>query len=78
METNTPSTPAPHDPTSPTRPDVPWITDADVRRTYGLDVSHGASVPEEFEVVRARDEADVVEVMRYAAATGTPVVPQVY
>lgn len=76
METNTPSTPAPHDPTSPTRPDVPWITDADVRRTYGLDVSHGASVPEEFEVVRARDEADVVEVMRYAAATGTPVVPQ--
>lgn len=60
----------------PARPNVPWIADADVRRGYGVDASFGAHSPSDFEVVRARDEADVVEVMRYAAATGTPVVPQ--
>lgn len=57
-------------------PDVPWITDADVAATYGVDSSFGVHAPAEFEVVRARDEADVVEVLRYAAATRTPVVPQ--
>lgn len=60
----------------PARPDVPWVADPDVRATYGVDESLGAQAPDDFEVVRARDEGDVVEVLRYAVATGTPVVPQ--
>ncbi|GAB96844.1 glycolate oxidase [Kineosphaera limosa] len=63
-------------PNRPDLPDVPWIVDADVRAGYGVDASFGAQAPTDFEVVRARDEADVVEVLRYAAATGTPIVPQ--
>ncbi|WP_168581811.1 FAD-binding oxidoreductase [Gephyromycinifex aptenodytis] len=55
---------------------LPKLSDPDVKRTYGVDCSIGATAPEEFEVVRARDRDDVVEVMRFAAATGTPVVPQ--
>lgn len=59
-----------------TRPDVPWVDDPDVARTLAVDSSLGAAAPADFEMVRARDLADVVEVMRYAQATGTPVVPQ--
>lgn len=52
------------------------VTDPDVKATYAVDESVGAVAPGEYEVVRARDLADVVEVMRYAHETGTPVVPQ--
>ena len=52
------------------------VTDPDVRARYAVDESVGASAPGRFEVVRARDLGDVVEVMRWADATGTPVVPQ--
>ncbi|MGZ6741103.1 MAG: FAD-binding oxidoreductase, partial [Nocardioides sp.] len=52
------------------------VTDPDVRARYGVDESLGATAPEHFEVVRARDLADVVEVLRWAHETGTPVVPQ--
>ncbi len=58
------------------RPAVPWIDDPDVRAGYGVDASLAAAAPDAFEVVRARDEADVVEVLRFAAATNTAVVPQ--
>ena len=52
------------------------VADADVARTYGVDASPGAVSPEGFTVVRARDRADVVEVLTYAAAHRVPVVPQ--
>ncbi|HLS45018.1 MAG TPA: FAD-linked oxidase C-terminal domain-containing protein [Ornithinicoccus sp.] len=52
------------------------VADADVARTYGVDASPGAVAPEGFTVVRARDRADVVEVLTYAAAHRVPVVPQ--
>ncbi|QDO89342.1 FAD-binding protein [Ornithinimicrobium ciconiae] len=52
------------------------VTDPDVARTYGVDHSPGAVAPEAFTVVRARDRADVVEVLQYAAAHRTPVVTQ--
>ena len=52
------------------------VADPDVKATYAVDESVGATAPEHFEVVRARDLADVVEVMRWADATRTPVVPQ--
>jgi glycolate oxidase len=39
-------------------------------------MSLGATAPEHFTVVRARDLDDVVDVLRQAQATGTPVVPQ--
>src|SRR6476659_5031666 len=52
------------------------VTDPDVKATYAVDESVGAVAPGEYEVVRARDLADVVEVMRYAHETRTPVVPQ--
>jgi glycolate oxidase len=52
------------------------VTDADVRARYAVDESLGATAPEHFEVVRARDLDDVVEVMRWAQEAGTPVVPQ--
>ena len=52
------------------------VTDPDVKATYAVDESVGAAPPADFEVVRARDLADVVEVMRHADATRTPVVPQ--
>ncbi|GAB49712.1 FAD-binding oxidoreductase [Mobilicoccus pelagius] len=55
---------------------LPRITDPDVKRTYGVDASFGATPPEDFEVVRARDTADVVEAMTYAQAHRIPVVPQ--
>ncbi len=52
------------------------VTDPDVKATYAVDESVGAAPPGDFEVVRARDLADVVEVMRHAHETRTPVVPQ--
>ena len=52
------------------------VTDADVKATYAVDMSLGATAPDDFTLVRARDLSDVVEVMRYAQATRTPVVPQ--
>ncbi|WP_256839642.1 FAD-binding oxidoreductase [Ornithinimicrobium faecis] len=52
------------------------VSDADVARTYGVDASPGASAPDQFTVVRARDRADVVEVLSYAVAHQVPVVPQ--
>ena len=52
------------------------VTDPDVAATYAVDSSLGAAAPASFEVVRARDRADVVEVLREAAATRRPVVPQ--
>ena len=52
------------------------VTDPDVKATYAVDESVGATAPSDFEVVRARDLADVVEVMRWAHETRTPVVPQ--
>ena len=52
------------------------VSDPDVRATYAVDQSVGAQAPETFDVVRARDLDDVVEVMRWAHETRTPVVPQ--
>ncbi|MGZ4634406.1 FAD-binding oxidoreductase [Oryzihumus sp.] len=52
------------------------VTDPDVKATYAVDESLGAVAPADYEVVRARDLADVVEVMRFAQDSGTPVVPQ--
>lgn len=52
------------------------VTDPDVRATYAVDQSLGASPPVAYEVVRARDVADVADVLTWAQATGTPVVPQ--
>jgi glycolate oxidase len=52
------------------------VTDPDVKAAYAVDMSLGATAPEHFTVVRARDLDDVVEVLRQAQATGTPVVPQ--
>jgi glycolate oxidase len=52
------------------------VTDADVKATYAVDMSLGATAPDDFTLVRARDLSDVVEVMRHAQATRTPVVPQ--
>lgn len=52
------------------------VTDPDVARTYGVDASPGAVAPADFTVVRARDRADVIEVLTYAAAHQVPVVPQ--
>jgi glycolate oxidase len=55
---------------------VRTVADPDVKATYAVDASVGATAPDRFEVVRARDLGDVVEVMRWAHETGTPVVPQ--
>ena len=52
------------------------VTDPDVAAGYAVDSSLGAAAPGSFEVVRARDRADVVEVLTEAAATRRPVVPQ--
>lgn len=52
------------------------LTDPDVMATYAVDATIGATVPSDFEVVRATCVEDVVEVMRFAAARGMPVVPQ--
>jgi glycolate oxidase len=52
------------------------VHDEDVKATYAVDMSLGAAAPDHFTVVRARDLADVVEVMQHAQATRTPVVPQ--
>lgn len=52
------------------------IADPDVKATYGVDQTLGSTAPTSFEVVRAGNLADVVEVMRYAAAHRVPVVPQ--
>jgi glycolate oxidase len=60
----------------PDAPPARTVTDPDVRARYGVDESLGATAPEHFEVVRARDVADVVEVLRWAHETRTPVVPQ--
>jgi len=70
----------PSAPTSPAPQPFPAararVTDADVKRTLGIDSSFEATAPSDFEVVRARDVADVVEVMRYAHDHRVPVVPQ--
>jgi glycolate oxidase len=55
---------------------VRTVSDPAVRASYAVDASVGAQAPATFEVVRARDVADVVEVLRWAHETGTPVVPQ--
>lgn len=55
---------------------LPLVTDLDVKRSYAVDASFGATAPADFEVVRARDTDDVVEVMRYANTHRIPVVPQ--
>jgi glycolate oxidase len=55
---------------------VRTVADPDIKATYAVDQSVGAQAPDHFEVVRARDLADVVEVMRWAHETRTPVVPQ--
>ncbi len=52
------------------------MTDADVAAGYAVDASLGSIPPEHFTVVRARDLADVVEVLRHAQAHHVPVVPQ--
>ena len=52
------------------------VTDPDVAATYAVDASLGATAPEHFTVVRARDVADVVDVLREAHAHRIPVVPQ--
>ncbi|HEV7195387.1 MAG TPA: FAD-linked oxidase C-terminal domain-containing protein [Pedococcus sp.] len=52
------------------------VTDPDVKARYAVDESVGALAPGTFEVIRARDLGDVVEVLRWAQETGTPVVPQ--
>lgn len=66
--------------TSPTLPFAARVvTDPDIRDSYATDAStvRGAwEVPTDFTLVRARDLADVKDVMTYAAATRTPVVPQ--
>lgn len=52
------------------------VTDPDVKATYGVDQTFGSTAPATYEVVRATSVADVVEVMRYAAAHDVPIVPQ--
>ncbi len=52
------------------------ISDPLVAATYGVDATPGSSAPDHFEVVRARDRGDVVDVLRYAAEHRIPVVPQ--
>ncbi|HET7475301.1 MAG TPA: FAD-linked oxidase C-terminal domain-containing protein [Dermatophilaceae bacterium] len=52
------------------------VTDPDVARSYAVDASLGATAPRSFEVVRARDRQDVVEVLAHAQANAVPVVPQ--
>ncbi len=61
---------------SATLPRHALVTDEDVKLTYAIDSSPAAAAPSHYEVVRAESVADVVEVMRYAHATRTPVVPQ--
>jgi glycolate oxidase len=60
----------------PTTLSARTVADPDIKATYAVDESVGATAPSAFEVVRARDLDDVVEVMRWAHETGTPVVPQ--
>ena len=52
------------------------LRDPDIAATYAVDSSYGASAPETFTVVRARDTQDVVAVLEEAQAHGIPVVPQ--
>lgn len=52
------------------------VDDPDVKATYARDASIAEPPAGDFTVVRARDRADVVEVLEYAERTGTPVVPQ--
>ncbi|RKT77589.1 glycolate oxidase [Terracoccus luteus] len=53
------------------------VSDADVARSYATDATAPPRpAPDDFTVVRARDEGDVVAVLEHAQATGTPVVPQ--
>ncbi len=75
------STPLPPDPTVggmalPTALRQHAVVDADVKATYAVDQSMGAAAPGAYEVIRARTVDDVVEVLRFAAGSGTPVVPQ--
>ncbi len=52
------------------------VDDPDVRATYAVDSSIADPPDGDFTLVRARDLADVVEVMTHAGRTRTPVVPQ--
>jgi len=52
------------------------VADRDIAVSYAVDSSFRPPVPADFIVVRARDEADVVAVLREAQAHGIPVVPQ--
>ncbi len=52
------------------------VTDPDIVATYAVDSSYGAVPAADVTLVRARDVADVVAVLREAQAHGIPVVPQ--
>jgi glycolate oxidase len=52
------------------------VVDPDVAATYAIDASLGSTAPAQFTVARARDVADVVEVLREAQARRIAVVPQ--
>ncbi|MEO8827335.1 FAD-linked oxidase C-terminal domain-containing protein [Lapillicoccus sp.] len=52
------------------------VTDRDIAAAYAIDASLGSTAPDAYSVVRARDRADVVEVLRHAQEQRIPVVPQ--
>ncbi len=52
------------------------VDDPDIKATYAADQSIAAPPVGDFTLVRARDLADVVEVLTEAQAHGTPIVPQ--
>ncbi len=57
-------------------PEEAMVRDPDVKASYAVDASFGATAPVDFELVRARDVDDVVAVLTEAQAGGLPVVPQ--
>lgn len=61
---------------APVLPAHSIVDDDDIKRSYATDASLTPVTTDRFELVRAESVEDVVEVMRYAQATGTPVVPQ--
>lgn len=52
------------------------VRDAEIAAAYAVDETSGVVAPEDFVVVRARDTADVVELLTHANRLGVPVVPQ--
>ncbi len=52
------------------------VRDREIAVSYAVDSSFGATPPTDFDVVRARDVDDVVDVLEHAQAHGIPVVPQ--